>query len=349
MATLSNVTSLTRKLLKWLGLGIAALLVLMLVFKIIDFVKQQITPPPPPTVSFGKLPAIEFPPSQTGKTLSYSIDTITGALPVFSDRAAVYKTIPSMPELLALNKATSKVQSAGFNSSGTQLSEGVYQWTQNPQGLELQKKMVLNIFSGDFNLSSNFLEDSQVLAGNNLPNETAAINSAENLLSNMSSMPDDIIIDKTLTGLFSIKNGKVVSSTSLSTAQIVQVSFFQRDLGGFPIVYPNSNASTINVFVGGGPNSPQIVQADFFHQNISSENATYPILSTSQALDKLKDGEGYIASYDGDGSEISVNKVFLAYYLSNTPQEYVLPVVVFKGNKGFTAYVSAVRDDWIQK
>lgn len=348
MATLSSVTAWTRSLIKWVGVAAGAILLLVLLYRIFVFVKGKITPPPPPTVSFGKLPPISFAQSQTEKALSFSIDTVTGVLPVFSDRASVYKTSPVVSDLLALDKATKKVNAIGFTGPYSKISESLYQWSAADQNSGLSKKITYNIFSSDFNLSSTFLSDPQVLAANNLPNQTAAVDTAENFLSNMGSQPQDIDLEKTQTEILSIQNGTLVPATSLSNTQVLQVSFLQKNLNGLPIAYPNTNSSTINVFVAGGGNGPQVVKVDFFHQNISSDSATYPILSASEAFDKLKNGDSYIVSYDGISQKISINKVFLAYFLSDSRQTYVMPVVVFEGN-GFAAYVSAVRDAWTQK
>ncbi|MEX2007643.1 MAG: hypothetical protein WD992_02625 [Candidatus Levyibacteriota bacterium] len=348
MATLSSTTAWTRKIIKLVSIGAGAILAVILLYRIAVFVKQQITPPPPPTVAFGKLPEIAFPQNQTDEILSYSIDTITGALPVFPDRANVYKTIAAAPELLALNNAIQKVSGAGFEGPYTQTSETLYEWNTTDTSA-LPKKMVFNIFSSDFNVTSPFLSDSKVLSANNLPNETAAVSTAQDFLSGMSSLPQDVDREKTQVSLFSIKNGMLAPSTSLSNTQVIEVSFFQRDLNGLSVVYPDAKASTMNVFVAGGDRGPQVVQADFFHQNIASESATYPIMTSQEAFDRLKNGEIYIASYDGQNKKISINEVFLAYYLSGEAQEFVLPVVVFQGNNGFTAYTTAVKDDWIQK
>ncbi|MBI2195897.1 MAG: hypothetical protein HYU48_02530, partial [Candidatus Levybacteria bacterium] len=206
-----------------------------------------------------------------------------------------------------------------------------------------------NIFSSDFNIQSPFLSDSKVLSASNLPNETAAVSIAQDFLSDLSSMPEDIDLEKSKATLLSIKNGSLVPSVSLSSTQVIEVSLFQRDLNGLPVVYPDAKASTINVFVAGGERGPQVVQVDFFHQNITNEKATYPIMTSQESFDKLKNGEVYIASYDGQSKNISINKVFLAYYLGGEAQEFVLPVVVFAGTNGFTAYTTAVKDEWIQK
>ncbi len=348
MLTLSKATAATKSFFRWAAIGIGSILLLLILFRVFTAVKDKITPPAPPTVSFGKLPAITFPASQTNKNLSYSIDTVTGALPVFPDRESVFKTSKPLPDLLALDKTSSKISAAGFNGQPIQISDGLYQWTGADQNSGLSKKIIFDIFLGNFNLTSAYLSDSAVLSSSNLPNQTEAINKAQALLSSMRVLPNDVNLEKSQTSLFSIKNGTLIPATSLSNTQVVQVSFFQNDLNGIPVVYPNPNSSTINVFVGGGPSDPQVVKIDFFHQNIASESATYPILSSSQAYERLKNGDAYIASFDGKDS-VSINKVSLGYYLSDQNQDYVLPVVVFQGNNGFTAYVSAVSDSWIQK
>jgi len=349
MLTLSNATSWTKTLAKWGGISFVAILILLALFRVGGYVKKMFVPPPAPTVSFGKLPQISFPESVFTKSLSYSIDTITGALPSLPDRESVYKTESQEPNLLALDAASKKVQSVNFDGQGRKLSEELYQWSSSDKAPDISKKIVFNIFSSNFNLSSTFLTNPQVAQGNNLPNETAAKNAADNFLSNLSSMPADLDSGKTSTTLLSIKDSTLVSATSLSSTQIIRVDFFQKDLNGIPIVYPRAKSSTMNVYVGGGNNNPQVVQADFFHQNISSSSATYSILTAQEAFSKLKKGEAYIASYDGFSQEIVIKKVYIAYFLGEEKQDFVTPVVVFEADKGFTAYISAIRDEWVKK
>ncbi len=345
MITLSNTTALTKKVLKWASILIGVTLGILLIYRIAMYVKSQITPPPPPTASFGKLPPISFPEGNTDKSLTYSIDTVTGSLPVFPDRANVYKTVPPPPDLLALNKATEKILAAGFTGKGSQVSQSVYQWSVVDPSSGIPKKIMFNISSSNFNLSSPFLSDLKVLSANNLPNQTAAVNTAQDFLSGLNSIPQDLDLEKTTTTLLAIKGGTTVPTTSLSNTQVIEVSFFQKDLNNIPIVYPDTNSSTMSVFVSGG-DSPQIIKADFFHQNIATESANYSILSSNEAYEKLKNGDAYI-SYGEANENVSINKVFLGYYLSDQAQDYVMPVVIFKGT-GFTAYVSAVKDAWIR-
>ncbi|KKQ73667.1 MAG: hypothetical protein US95_C0050G0001, partial [Candidatus Woesebacteria bacterium GW2011_GWB1_38_5] len=45
---------------------------------------------------------------------------------------------------------------------------------------------------------------------------------------------------------------------------------------------------------------------------------------------------------------IVIRKVYLAYYDPDQYTEYYQPVIVFEGDDDFTAYVSAIIDDYIE-
>ena len=61
----------------------------------------------------------------------------------------------------------------------------------------------------------------------------------------------------------------------------------------------------------------------------------------------MKSQKAYIASYYGGSSNVSIKNIFLGYYIGATKQNYLMPIVIFEGERGFFAYVSAVRDEWI--
>src|SRR5258708_17171474 len=91
MASLHKVTSEVKTGGKWTGIIVGSFIAILLVLKLGGAVKELIspTPPPPPTVAFGKLPPPSFPTqADTGK-YSYTLNTVSGVLPNFSDRAKV--------------------------------------------------------------------------------------------------------------------------------------------------------------------------------------------------------------------------------------------------------------------
>ncbi|MBI2031317.1 MAG: hypothetical protein HYT08_01760 [Candidatus Levybacteria bacterium] len=345
MLTLGQASAITKTFAKWTIGIIGAILLILIAFRVGKIVKEIIspTPPAPPTVTFGKLPKIAFPEKNIEGQFSFRIDTLTGALPSFSDRAKVFKMVPDRPDLLATQRAKDKVTKVGFKADSIQVSENIYEWTDDTP---LARKLVLNTLTSNFTLTSSFFTDQTILAATNLPDQNKAVSLAQSFLSNMSSLPVDLDAEKTKATLFSIRNGTLVPSTSYSETQIVRVDFFQKNIEKMPIYYSNPVVPNISFLVGGGENDPQIVQANYTYQGVTEESATYPIKTAQEAYSELEEGNAYTASNNKPGT-VSITNIFLAYYIGEERQEYLLPIVVFEGENNFVAYISAVKDGWL--
>ncbi len=349
MTTLHKVTEATRKILIGFAIGIASIIFLIFVVRFIGTVKDTLfpTPPAPPTMSFGKLPVLSFPPSPITGTFSYSLNTITGSLPTLPDRATIYPVTQPQANLLSFNDAQKLLGQNGFTSAATPISQEEYQWQQTGTPV---KNIVYNIVNHNFSISSNFITDPTVLAAINLPSQDQSIALSKDYLTNLSSYPDDIDESKTAIQLFDIQNNKLIPAISLSNAKIVQVNYFQKDINHIPVVYPDTPNSTIQVSIAAGQTESQIVAANYYHQSVQTDkSATYPVKTSQQAFAELKDNKAYIASYTGSGDTITIKNVYLAYYLGKTQQQYAMPVIVFQGDNNFYAFVSAVTDAQVGK
>lgn len=344
MATLNKAKKETQTILKWGGISLFIILLFFMGIRFLSFVKDALTPPSPPQASFGKLPSVPFP-IQVKENISYSLDTLTGFLPNFSDRAKVYRITSDPPTLLGLDKTREKVSAIGFKSDGVQIAEDIYQWVD--QNKSLQRKITMNIFSSDFTLSSPYLV-TQSLEKFSAPDEKSrATEVAKSFLFSMSLFPQDIEENKTKTALYLIEGSVLAPASKISNAKIVRVDFFQKDLDGLPIYYDKGLSSTIDFLVGKEGQELKVVSARYFHKNISKISSTYAMKSASQAFSELQKGKAYIAYKPADTVEFTIKKVFLGYYIGEMQQEFLMPVVVFEGNNDFVAYVSAVRDEWI--
>jgi hypothetical protein len=346
MFTLSQASYDTKEILKWGGLFIAGLVVVIVFIQMFLIVKEAIfpTPPPKPTVAFGKLDPQLFPASVTDKKLTYKINTLSGNLPTFADQVKIFKIKTSAPDLLSLQNAKDKVAEDGFKSAPTKISDIIYQWNNTrPSGLSQSIRM--DIITSNYTLSSNFTSDKSVLSGS-LPNEKDSIKTATYYLNQINAFPTDIDTNKNKVSFFTIQNGTLIPATSLADADAVEVNFFQKDVNKLPIVYEQTDSSNINVLVGP---QEEVVQAQYFYQTPGNESATYPIKTSQQAYQDLQKGIAYITSYDGSSSTISITDAFPAYYMSSLAQKYLMPVMVFEGSNNFTAYVPVVTDEWIDK
>ncbi|HSX40117.1 MAG TPA: hypothetical protein VLF68_00740, partial [Candidatus Saccharimonadales bacterium] len=227
MLTLNQTKFEAKLIFTWGGIALGVLIAFVLFFKVIGGFIAGSKPPPPPTVTFGKLPSVVFPQNSSNKSYTYSVDTVTGTLPAFPDRATVYKMTSPKPDLLALQNAKQKMSQAGFMSAPTLIAEGIYQWSDQTS---INRKVVIELPAFNFKITSSYLTDPTVLAGSNLPDEAGAKSFTQTFLNNIALFPPDIDATKTATTLYSIRNGVFSSATSLSKSQIVRVDFYQKDV-----------------------------------------------------------------------------------------------------------------------
>lgn len=348
MLTLHQATDEIKTVLKWGSILVITVTIVYLLFNGGKLIHRILYPPPKPgpTVCFGKLPDITFPQNVTNEIVSYTPDLITEKLPTFPDRIEVFETEQPQPNLLALKKTQEKLANIGFKGNPIPVSETLFQWEED---IPPSKKIKFDILNQNFELTSDYLNDQEVLAANNLPPEKEAIKLAEAFLKKINSFPETIDKLKDKTDILSIRNGKLVPASSISLAQVIKVNFYQKDINKLPIFYSNYPTSVINLLVGAGGFDGQILEANYSYNKVmtNEKECTYPIKTADQALDELRQGKGYTVSYTGINKNVSIKNVFLAYYMDNKPSKYLFPVIIFEGNDGFVAYIRAITTNWL--
>ena len=382
---LHKTVELARKFLLGLGVGMGIVILLFIFFQFGMFIRNTYFPPEiePPTQLYGQLPSISFPQSTVTGTFSYTINTLTGTLPQFTDRLTVFPIEQPEPNLLNITKARDKAAQLDFTTlEGDPLpeiktNEETYTWNQQDF---LQRTLTMNVISFNFTYDTQYLSPDAPL-GYPIRDELDTVNTVSNFLQTISLTPVDLDIQKTLTPneeqkfttkpqLFFIENGELVQTNLLANARVVRVDLYQQDIAysldigkinsqgekvveqiQLPIVYPYPPYSTMSFWVASNNNKDAVVAANFSHQQIIrdiSEPATYPIKTATEAFEELQAGKAYIAAFHGNTTSIAINTIYLAYYLGETPQQYLMPIIVFEGDNGFFAYVSAIKNEWIQ-
>lgn len=338
MATLHSVVDSIKTVIKIgiIFLFVVLFIVLLLKMKDLLFPAQK----PSPEKKFGTLPAVQFPPNVSNTKFTYVLDTITGELPTLPDRTKVYKIEGPQPGLLASQKASERLSNAGFSEGPIPVSETTYKWSNLTPP---ERTILYDILSFNFELTSDYTNDALVVAAARLGSEEEAKEVSLGFLEEIGSAPTDLDNEKAKTTLFTIQGNSLAPATSLSTAQIIRVDFFQKDIDGLPIVYPAKDASTMQLFVGSGSFLSEVLSGYYFHQNISESASEYPLISSQVAFSALKKADAYIVSSPKQSQTIAIKKVYLGYYLGDTNQEYLYPVVVFEAENGFLAYVPAVN------
>ncbi len=345
MTTLHKVTELTKKFALGFVLGVIGIIFLVVLIQYIRSILPKKVEPP--TVIFGQLPAMTFPQNTLAKNFSYTINTVSGTLPVLPDKVAVYKTSKPEISLLSLDQAKDLSARNNFSGSPIQISDTVYQWQQVEPPLA---KLSYDIISLNFTFITNYLSDPTAAVTSNLPDQAGAIVNAQNFFTNFGSNLTDTDLKKTQVSYYSIQNAALVPASSVSTAQAIRVDFYQKDIDKIPVYYPHYPKSNIYAILAGVNYPNSIAEAGYFHQSLLlDQNGTYPIKTMDEAFRELNENKAYIANYDGNKTNILIQDAYVAYFASDMLQDYLMPVIVFKGNDNFYAFVNAIKDEWITK
>jgi hypothetical protein len=345
MASLTQVSITTRKAVRYGLYFIIFLIVGRIVLGLAISVIQNLfpTPPPAPTVQFGKLPKIPFPNNTDIPALTYTIQTPEGGLPTLPIQAKVYFEPQSRPDLLALDNTKVKASNLGFPSSPIQVTPTIYRFTSanTPAALEI------NIVTGTFSIGYNLNEDPTPLNGRP-PTPDVAGENAKSFLSRAALLPDDL--SGPVTGEFlKVENKQLVNAISLSEANLTKINLFRKDYDKFPSVTSNPNQSNVWFLISGiSDQGKQIVGAQYYYYPIDeTQFATYPIKKSDDALKDLESGKGYVANVGQNlNGKITIRRVYLAYYDADVQTQFYQPVVVFEGDNGFVAYVPAITSSY---
>lgn len=342
MPSLHDTTELTKNILKWGGIGITAIIILVFLVRGSIVVYKSVFPdvPPPPETAFGALPPLSFPKSKTDQKFTYVIDTVSGKLPSYPDRIKVFETVEPEPNLLNLRDTREKLATVDFELAETKITDTVYSWIDRTV---TNKRITYNIVSNDFTISSNYLADPIVTSSQGAPSSNQALGEISTFLKALNLYPLDFDPDLTTTQYLTLQNNELFPATSISNGQITRIDLFQKDLDEIPIRYPLPPFSIFYFLLANRGPSTTLLEGQFSHQEISDISSTYPIKSIQEAYEELEDGKAYIANYYGTSSEIAIKNAYLAYYVTNEKQKYIQPIYVFEGKNGFYAYVQAIK------
>lgn len=379
----------TARLIKKAGIGSAVGIILIIVIVILVRVginiKNSLYPDKlPPTRTFGELPPLQFPENAVNNNFTYTLETITGGLPTeLPDRLNVFAITENGPNFLNLATVKQKVASLGFTSQDgkllpeIQLAAPYYEWDETTG---FNRKIVFNINSFDFKMTSDYLSSPEILSGKFISDEQDAINVAKSFLRRAGPMPEDLDLTKTTTKdnkehyvtfpkLYSVQSGTnmLIEEQKLSQTQVIRVDFYQKDVEydlntgarekvkkkhlKLPILYPRPPFSIMSFWIASGPKSATVTHTFFTHKNIDFNkkddkgqkiDATYSIKTPQIAYNELGSGKAYIAAYSGNETNIAITDVYLAYYLDENSQGFLMPIYIFEGKNGFFAYVSAI-------
>lgn len=346
MASLTQIAVVSRKTIRFGVYAIILIIIARIVFNFGVSLYKKIfpTPPPEPTVTFGKLPKLPFPEKEKPENLTYVLETPDGKLPDLPDQELVYFMPPVSSSINVVENAKFKAQSLGFDPNGKPIVENIknvyiFQKTNRPSTL------TMNIITGIFSISYNLNADSSAISGSP-PTPEQAISSVKGYFGSVGITPD-FTNGRSTHELLKLEGGNFVKVDSLSEAKVVKVNLFRENLGlGKNILSVTPNMPEANIWaIVSGIRSIIVAEYHYFYLD-KQKSGTYPLKSSEEAWEELKKGEAYFANPGTDSNgQITIRRVYLGYYDPGQISEFYQPVVVFEGDEGFYAFVPAVKSD----
>jgi len=344
MATLTQVSITTRKIIRYSIYFVVFLIFLRITFNAGTGLFRYFfpAPPPAPTVIFGRLPNIPFPDNDTPQ-YQYKIETPQGTLPNFGGQAIVYFMPKLSSGLLSLDNSTAKARGLGFTSLPKEQTETLYTFENPRSPATLTMNIITEIFSVDYDLS---FDPIPVTFPPPAPDIATSI--SQSFLNKGGLLATDLTGPVTHEFL-KIEAQQLIPAISLSEANLVKVNLYRMSYNQLPSVTPTSIEANVWFLISGSRDAnSQIISGEYHYFPIDqNQAATYPIKSTQDATNELINGQGYIANTGSDQTGLTtIRDIYLAYYDPDTETQFYQPVYVFVGDKGFTAYVPAISPEY---
>lgn len=293
-----------------------------------------------PTLAFGPLPELKFPdPTVASSNFSYSLDTETGALPEkLPELFKVYSIAQLATDLLALDRAKSLAGELEFNTNPEAISATQYKFIDDKNGGEL----IVDLDTGNFKFGKNIATGSaeKMERIEDFINEDKQSKSFKSFLSSRGLLKDQLKNGRSAVSY----NNPVKKDSTLAT-----ISLWQENIDDIPIVTPKFKEGLIITNATNNRDTERkYIRVDYIFWPVDINNfGTYPIKTAEEAYQELKNGEAFVAVEPRSGN-VSITKVYLAYYLSEEYSNYLQPVFVFEG-QGFAASVPALKSEYVEK
>ncbi len=358
MATLTETAFYTRRVFKLTTFGIAALLVLKIFWGVGSFVWQKIfpPPPPPPTVSFGKIPAIAFPEkSASGSSYTYALETVGGGLPKLPPTMKVYFMPLETVTFGGYEKMKAQAERIGFNSEPVKIAGKINSWRFRDNFSPL-RHLDYDATTGSFHLYYDYRFDPGVFTQKDFNTPDQIVSDATTYFDNLGLLDADLSAGDKGLSYFKLDTNRLVPASSLSEADAVAVTFHREaitdDKDNYPIVYPDPKQGLVSVlFSGSSDQNKKVIEVRYSYIPVERDTfATYPLISSPQAWQNLQAGHSFIAEPPSDPAQkqITIRKIYLAYFDPSPAQTYLQPVLAFSDGKDFLAYVPLISPLWLK-
>jgi len=354
MASLTEISVATRKFAVFLAITIIAFLVIRGLVRIgISYYKSQNpAPQAPPDVKFSKLPSPDFGKDSTVSAgLTFTLLTIDGHPPNTTGSAKIYSMPKKLSTILSTDRAKKFAAKLGFNQEPISLNATNFFFTDAKDPLRTLKLDIVNL---NFQLTYDYLKNPSLFNNISMKSKDQVTNDIKSYLTSNALFDGTLLGGSSDLSLYSYNtstNGFDVVA-NISNAQAVRMDYYRPYLNNLPLVTTTFYTSPNSVIYTPTTNElSQFLSISYTFWPIAfDDSGTYPLRTGNQAWTDLTEGRGIVVSMGTNTSNnpIIIRKIYLAYYDSILPQQYLQPVFVFEGDNKFAAYVPAITSEWLE-
>lgn len=344
MATLTDVSKIARKTIKFGIIGLIAIMIAPVVIKGARNLWLQIHPPPPaaPTVRYGKLPQLVFPTTGEETKPEYTLQTIEGGLPALDTVGRVYLVGINKSRLSSLDRIRNMAKTLGFNNDFIPLDDKTYKFVHSTVPAEI----ITNIVSWEFSYRYDWTSEKGIAGLHTIPIGTQAVTSAKTYFQKIGLLQDDLNNGTAQIKYLAATGSAMVPVESYYDANFTRVDLVRANKDNLRFMSPGGDTTPVNITFTPLVGDKSIAQANYqYSLTVDNDYATYPLKGTQQAWNELITGKGYVAKQSTQ--KVIVRKVSLGYYEASQPQAFLQPIYIFEGDGGFTAYVQAVSTSYL--
>lgn len=353
MATLTEISVATRKYIIWLAVVFVGYLIIksLIGFGIAYWKKTHPKPLPLPNVLFGKLPSPIFTNiATTSSGLKFTLESIEGRPPETTTAGKVYTMPKKLPTLLSSQRAKALAAKLGFTDEPIVSNMTFYHFTDPKDKL---RTLDLDSTTMNFKLRYDYRKSPQIFTHGQQLGKDAVEKEVKDFIQSNSlfdaSILNGVIMSDSL--MYDPAAQVYFPAGNKSQIQVIRVNFFRGDLDGMKVLPPGFHQSyNYALYVPPLSFNWKILELYYTFWPIAFDDyATYPLRSSATAWQDLIDGYGVIVTMGKNSPDkIVIRNIYLAYYDSEEPQQYMQPIFVFEGDNDFIAYVPAIDSQWLE-
>lgn len=299
--------------------------------------------------AFGPIPKPIIGEGTSSAGFQMTLDTIDGVPIVASPTANVY-FLPKSPARFGFRENVYVMaKNLGIDTAFTdfKLNGDIATFT------DTANKLSVNITNYNFDYEYNMLKsETERLSNSTIPSEKAISEKAVELFSKIGRYPAELARGKTniVYLAYNPESEALTVVDSPDNANMVEVDFYRADISELPVVSPRYFNSQNYVILLFGDTDYKVVKAKVsFYEKSEEQTGIYPLKTGQQAWEDFSNGKGTVVSFSPGASQISVKKMYLAYFDPAIQQDYLQPVFVFLGDNNFAGYLPAIDDEFLKE